>query len=223
MYQNNTGGGLMVDIDLRLYVITDENLSLETGLMEKVRQAIEGGATVIQYRAKNKSSKQIYSEATALKKLCREYGIPLIINDRVDIAVAVDADGVHVGQDDLPVEVVRRIIGNGKIVGLSTKTLEQVVEANTLPVDYIGFGSVFPTTTKKDATLSGIEMLREAVKLSIQPVVAIGGINAENVDSVLQTGCENVAVVSAVFSADSPFKAAQLLKQKILKGRRWRV
>jgi len=213
----------MVDIDLRLYVITDERLTLENGLVEKVRQAIEGGATAIQYRAKNKSSKQIYREATALKKLCREYGVPLIINDRVDIVAGIDADGVHVGQDDLPVEVVRRIIGNSKIVGLSTKTLEQVVEANTLPVDYIGFGSVFPTTTKKDATLSGIEMLKEAVKLSIQPVVAIGGINADNIEKVLQTGCKNIAVVSAVFSANNPLKAAQILKQKLLKGRRWRA
>jgi len=212
-----------VEINLSLYIITDEKLTLETGLVEKVKQGIEGGATVVQYRAKNKNSNQIYRETTALKKLCRDYGIPFIINDRVDIAVAVDADGVHVGQDDLPVEVVRRIIGNNKIVGLSTKTVGQVLEANTLPIDYIGFGSIFPTTTKKDAILSGIEMLSEAVKLSIQPVVAIGGINIDNVDRVLQTGCGNIAVVSAVFSTDNPLKTVQILKQKLLKGKKWKV
>ncbi|NPA58300.1 MAG: thiamine phosphate synthase [Aquificae bacterium] len=205
-------------MDLSLYIITDENLTLEKGLVEKVRLALEGGATAVQYRAKNKTAKQMYREANALRKLCREKGVPFIVNDRVDLAVAVNSDGVHVGQEDLPVEAVRRIVGWERIVGLSTKNLSQVREANGLPVDYIGFGSVFPTGTKEDATVSGIEMLKEAVKLSIQPVVAIGGINLSNIDRVIETGCKNVAVVSAVFSAEDVLTATKKLKEKLKKG-----
>ncbi len=204
----------MKHIDLSLYVITDENL-LRSNLIKAVEEAIKGGATVVQYRAKNKSSLQMYREAQQIKKVCNKYKVPLIINDRVDIAVAIDADGVHIGQEDLPVEVVRRIIGFDKILGLSTKNLKQVKEANFLPVDYIGFGSVFPTETKKDAKVTGLEDLRKAVELSLVPVVAIGGITKENVDQVLKTGCNNIAVVSAVFKGKSIFKNAKELKNKI--------
>ncbi len=188
----------MKKIDLSLYVITDENL-IKKDIEKAVEKAIKGGATVIQYRAKNKDTRDMYEEAIKIKKVCDKYSIPLIINDRLDIALAVDADGVHIGQEDMPVEVARRILGYNKIVGLSTKTLKQVREANKLPVDYIGFGSIFPTETKKNVKVSGLELLKKAVELSIQPVVAIGGINLSNVESVLETGCKNIAVVSAVF------------------------
>ncbi len=188
----------MKKIDLSLYVITDENL-IKKDIERAVEKAIKGGATVIQYRAKNKDTKDMYEEAVRIKKVCDRYSVPLIINDRVDIALAVNADGVHLGQEDMPVEVARRIVGNEKIIGLSTKTLEQVKQANKLPVDYIGFGSIFPTETKKDVKVSGIEVLKKVLEVSIQPVVAIGGINLDNVEEVLQTGCKNIAVVSAVF------------------------
>ncbi len=188
----------MKKIDLSLYVITDENL-IKKDIERAVEKAIKGGATVIQYRAKNKDTKDMYEEAVRIKKVCDRYSVPLIINDRVDIALAVNADGVHLGQEDMPVEVARRIVGNEKIIGLSTKTLEQVKQANKLPVDYIGFGSIFPTETKKDVKVSGIEVLKKVLEISIQPVVAIGGINLDNVEEVLQTGCKNIAVVSAVF------------------------
>ena len=209
----------MKQIDLSLYAITDENLIKPENLAEAVEQAISGGATVIQYRAKNKNSRQMYQEAVMIKKVCDKYGIPLIINDRVDIAIAVNADGVHVGQEDLDVEVVRRIIGFDRILGLSTKNLEQVKKANSLPVDYIGFGSIFPTTTKENAKVSGIETLKEVIKLSIQPVVAIGGINHKNVIEVLKTGCKNVAVVSAIFGSKDVYSATKKLKAVIEKGR----
>ncbi len=188
----------MKKIDLSLYVITDENL-LKKDLEKAVQEAIEGGATVIQYRAKNKDTKDMYEEATRIKKICDKYSIPLIINDRVDIAIAVDASGVHVGQEDMPVEVVRRLIGFNKILGLSTKNIKQVKEANNLPVDYIGFGSIFPTNTKDNAKIAGLENLKKALDISIQPIVAIGGINHKNIQQVLETGCKNIAVVSAVF------------------------
>jgi thiamine-phosphate pyrophosphorylase len=207
----------MKNIKLSLYVITDEKLLEGKDIAKAVEQAILGGADIIQYRAKNKTSKQMYQEAVLIKKICDRYRKPLIINDRVDIALAVDADGVHVGQDDLDVEVVRRIIGFEKILGLSTKNIKQVEEANKLPVDYIGFGSVFPTSIKKDATLSGLEKLKKAVQTSIQPVVAIGGINEENIQQVLSTGCENIAVVSAVFGSEDINKKAKRLKEIISK------
>ncbi|WP_457639881.1 thiamine phosphate synthase [Persephonella sp.] len=206
-----------MELDLSLYVITDEKLCFDS-LAQKVEEALQGGATVIQYRAKSKTASQMYQEAVVLKKVCRKYGVPFIINDRVDIAVAVDADGVHVGQDDIPAEAVRRIIGNQKILGLSTKNIQQVKEANLLPVDYIGFGSIFPTGTKEDATLAGLEKLKEAVELSVQPVVAIGGINAENAEEVIKTGCAGIAVVSAVFSGsnvkENTYKLAELVKNR---------
>ncbi|WP_456401355.1 thiamine phosphate synthase [Persephonella sp.] len=201
--------------DLSLYVITDERLINPNKLYDSIKLTILGGASVIQYRAKNKSSKEMYSEALIIKKVCSEFNIPFIVNDRVDIATAVDADGVHVGQDDLDVEVVRRIIGFKKILGLSTKNLEQVEKANKLPVDYIGFGSVFPTDTKKDAINVGLDDLREAVKISIQPVVAIGGIKADNLEKVLKTGCKNIAVVSEIFKDDLIFENTKNLRNII--------
>lgn len=205
------------NLKLSLYVITDEKLLEGKDIVKAVEEAILGGADVIQYRAKNKSSREMYQEAVQIKKLCGKYNKPLIINDRVDIALSVDADGVHVGQEDLDVEVVRRLIGFDKIVGLSTKNLKQVEEANRLPVDYIGFGSIFPTETKKDAKVSGLDQLKKAVELSIQPVVAVGGINEQNIQSVLDTGCENVAVVSAVFRNKNIKQNTKRLKEIINK------
>ncbi len=205
----------MKSIDLSLYVITDENLLKGRNIADAVEKAVQGGATVVQYRAKNKNSRDMYTEAVVIKKICDRYKIPFIINDRVDIALAVNADGVHVGQNDLDVEVVRRIIGFDKILGLSTKTIKQVKEANNLPIDYIGFGSIFSTKTKNDAVKAGLEKLKEALKLSIQPVVAIGGINYDNVDQVLQTGCKNIAVVSAVFGSEDIYRNTKSLKEKL--------
>ncbi len=208
----------MKKLDLSFYVITDENL-IKKDIGKAVEKAIKGGATVVQYRAKNKDSKTMYKEAQEIKKVCDRYNVPLIINDRIDIALAVNADGVHVGQEDLDVEVVRRIIGFDKIVGLSTKNLKQVKEANHLPVDYIGFGSIFPTETKEDAKVSGIENLKKAIEISLVPVVAIGGINLSNIDEVLSAGCTNIAVVSAVFKGKEIEENAKKLKSKIKKGK----
>jgi len=199
-----------------LYAITDENL-LKENFVEKIKQALESGVDIIQYRAKKKDAKYMIEEAILLKKLCRKYNVPLIINDRVDIALAIDADGVHVGQEDIPVLYVRKLIGNNKILGLSTKNLKQVEEANKLPVDYIGFGSIFPTDTKEDAKVVGLNNLKEAVRLSLQPVIAIGGIKEDNVDEVLKTGCSGIAVVSAIFAGNNVKKNTENLKEKISK------
>ncbi|NPA51306.1 MAG: thiamine phosphate synthase [Aquificae bacterium] len=209
----------MKKIDLSLYAITDEHL-LKKDIEKAVEQAIKGGATVVQYRAKNKETKDMYEEALKIKKICDRYSIPFIINDRIDIALAVDATGVHIGQEDIPVEVARRLLGTNKIIGLSTKNLKQVKEANKLPVDYIGFGSIFSTKTKEDVKIAGLEALKKALTLSIQPVVAIGGINHQNIDKVLQTGCKNIAVVSAIFKDKKNItQNTKSLYEKIKKGK----
>ncbi len=197
-----------------LYAITDENL-LKENFVEKVEKALKSGVDIIQYRAKKKDAKDMIEEAIMLKKLCVKYNVPLIINDRVDVALAIDADGVHVGQEDIPVLYVRKMVGNNKIVGLSTKNLRQVEEANKLPVDYIGFGSIFPTNTKEDAKVAGLENLKEAVKISLQPVVAIGGIKENNIEEVLKTGCDGVAVVSAIFAGENTEEKTKSLKERI--------
>jgi thiamine-phosphate pyrophosphorylase len=204
-------------LDLSLYVITDEKLLKNRNIGKAVEEAIKGGATIIQYRAKEKDARDMYNEATIIKKVCDKYNIPFIVNDRVDLAMAVDADGVHIGQEDLHPEVVRRLIGFDKIIGYSTKNLEQVKEANSLPIDYIGFGSIFPTSTKKDIVLNSIDTLKEIISISVQPVVAIGGINIENIGEVLKAGCSNIAVVSAVFKDENVFENSKRLKEKIIR------
>lgn len=197
-----------------LYAITDEHL-LKEDFTKKVEKALKSGVDIIQYRAKKKNAKDMIEEAIALKKLCIKYNVPLIINDRVDIALAVDADGIHVGREDIPVLYIRKLIGNNKILGLSTKNLKHVEEANKLPVDYIGFGSIFPTNTKEDAKVAGLEKLKKAVKISLQPVVAIGGINENNIDAVLKAGCSGVAVVSAIFAGENIEENTKNLKEKV--------
>lgn len=197
-----------------LYAITDEHL-LKEDFTKKVEKALKSGVDIIQYRAKKKDAKDMIEEAIALKKLCIKYNVPLIINDRIDIALAIDADGVHVGQEDIPVLYVRKLIGNNKILGLSTKNLNHVEEANKLPVDYIGFGSIFPTNTKENAKVAGLEKLKKAVEISLQPVIAIGGINENNIDEVLKTGCSGVAVVSAIFAGENIEENTKNLKEKI--------
>lgn len=197
-----------------LYAITDEHL-LKEDFTKKVEKALKSGVDIIQYRAKKKDAKDMIEEAIALKKLCIKYNVPLIINDRIDIALAIDADGVHVGQEDIPVLYVRKLIGNNKILGLSTKNLNHVEEANKLPVDYIGFGSIFPTNTKENAKVAGLEKLKKAVEISLQPVIAIGGINENNIDEVLKTGCSGVAIVSAIFAGENIEENTKNLKEKI--------
>ena len=205
-------------LDLRLYVITDENLLKDMDIALAVEEAIKGGATVIQYRAKKKNGREMFYEALKIKEKCERYNIPLIINDRVDIALAVGSDGVHVGQDDLPVEEVYRLTDGKMYIGLSTKNLNQVYEANRIDfIDYIGFGSIFPTSTKEDITLNGLEILEKVVKISNKPVVAIGGINHKNVKDVLKTGCKNIAVVSAVFKDKNIYENTLRLRELIEK------
>ena len=197
---------------LKLYLVTDRSLSLGRSLEEVIVEAVKGGVTMVQLREKECSTSEFVEQAMRLKQVLAPYNVPLIINDRVDVALAVDADGVHIGQSDMPYELVRQLLGNQKIIGLSVESMDKLHRANQLDVDYIGISPVFATSTKTDtATPFGIEGLRRAVEQSVHPTVAIGGMNATTIPDVLATGVNGVAVVSAICSAPSPFQAASNL------------
>ena len=197
---------------LKLYLVTDRPLSLGRDIEEIVREAVEGGVTMVQLREKECPTGEFVALAKRLKALLAPLGVPLIINDRVDVALAVDADGVHIGQSDMPYEVARRLLGKEKIIGLSVENFEDLEVANTLDVDYVGISPVYGTPTKSDtAEPFGLEGLRRAVEMSVHPTVAIGGMNAQTIGEVMAAGTDGVAVVSAICSAPSPRKATEEL------------
>jgi thiamine-phosphate pyrophosphorylase len=196
---------------LSLYLVTNESMEIED-LLNKVEAAIQGGVTMVQLREKNSSGKLFLKKALALKSLTEKYGIPLVINDRVDIALAAEADGVHVGQSDLPAAFVRKIVPPSMFVGVSCSTVEEAIEAEKQGADYLGVGAVFPTNSKKDAQLLEKGMLESIVENTSLPVVAIGGINQENVKQLNDTGIDGIAVVSAILSSSNPKQAAEMLK-----------
>lgn len=195
---------------LRLYLVTDRGLSLGRDIAWVVEEAVKGGVTMVQLREKDIDTRQFIELGLELKELLRPTGVPLIINDRVDVALAVDADGVHIGQSDMPYEVARRLLGPTKIIGLSAENMAQVEEANALDIDYIAISPVYSTATKTDtAPPFGIDGLREAVRLTRHPSVAIGGMNAGTAPAVFATGVDGIAVVSAICGAPDPRKAAE--------------
>ncbi len=198
---------------LKLYLVTDRELSLGRSLEEVVSEAVAGGATIVQLREKETSTGEFIELAFRLKEILKPYNIPLIINDRVDVALAVDADGVHIGQSDMPYELARKLLGPHKIIGLSVENMDDLIKANELDVDYVGISPVYGTPTKTDtAEPFGLEGLREAVKLSKHPTVAIGGMNAKTIGDVMATGTNGVAVVSAICSATNIAQATAELK-----------
>ncbi len=183
---------------------------------EQVRLACEGGADMIQFRDKVMDDKELFETSVRLKDICKKYGVYFTVNNRTDIADISEADGVHLGQKDLPAYYARKILGQQKIVGISASGIEKVLEAEKMPVDYIGCGAIFPTETKTDVTVRGLEVLKEIKKRNIcKPVIAIGGINKDNVAEVIKAGADGVAVVSAVCGAVDIKKAAQEMKNRI--------
>ncbi|MDR2624422.1 MAG: thiamine phosphate synthase [Methanobrevibacter sp.] len=196
--------------NLRTYLVTNRDNKTDEEFFDIVEQAILGNVSIVQLREKTANSKEFYEVAIQLKKLCDRYDVPLIINDRVDIAIAVDCDGVHVGDEDIPSDVVRDVIGDDKIVGISASTVDDAIAAENAGADYIGTGAVFPTKSKDKEVIS-IERLKEVVKSVNIPVVAIGGINEDNVSSLKNTGVKGVAVISAIMNSDDPKKTAEYL------------
>ena len=204
---------------LRLYLVTDRNLALGRRLEDVVMAAVRGGVTMVQLREKECTSREFLELALSLKSCLSGSGVPLIINDRVDIALACDADGVHVGQSDLPCDVVRRLMGPDRIVGLSVESIDDAVKANSADVDYIGISPVFSTPTKTDtAPALGLEGIRKITAVSRHPSVRIGGLNCGNAGQVILAGADGVSVVSAIMSAPDPEKAAAGLSSIIFEA-----
>jgi thiamine-phosphate pyrophosphorylase len=207
MKQNN--------LSYKMYLVTDLFGGTEEELLGKVEKALEGGVTLVQLREKEADGKEFYERSLRLKKLLDRFHVPLIINDRVDVALAVGASGVHVGQDDLPLKVVRSLVGD-MIVGVSVRTVQEAQQAVEDGADYIGVGSVFPTSTKLDAKGITKEELIEITESIRIPAVAIGGITAENIEKLNGTGIRGAAVVSAILKSQDPKKAAEELNEKLV-------
>ena len=199
--------------DLLLYAVTDRSWLGEQTLAEQVAEALAGGATFIQLREKDMTDEEFLAEALEIKEICKKYNVPFIINDNVDVALQCDADGIHVGQEDMAAGLVREKLGKDKILGVSAQTVEQAVLAEKNGADYLGVGAVFNTSTKLDAEDVSFEMLQKICKSVKIPVVAIGGISKNNIGKLKSSGIVGVAVVSAIFAqSDIKGAAAELLK-----------
>ena len=199
---------------LLLYAITEERGSRQRPLIEMVKEALEGGVTILQLREKHLSDEELMTEALEIKELCHSYGVPLIINDNVELALRCGADGVHVGIEDTPVAEIRAKAGNDFIIGATAKTVEQATAAELAGADYIGVGAVFPSSTKQNAVRITNAQLREITSAVSIPAVAIGGITLENISQIDCSTLSGIAVVSAVFGAEDITQAAKELIAK---------
>lgn len=203
-------------IDTTMYFITDSSAVSEEKLLDVVEQACKGGATIIQLREKNKTTREYIELAKKVHKITMCYNIPLIIDDRADVAVAINADGVHVGQSDMPVDIARKLIGQNKIVGATAKTVPQAIEAYKNGADYLGVGAIYPTTTKVKTVITSVETLRDIVNAVPINVNAIGGLNKDNIYVLKNSGISGVCAVSAIMKAENPQKATAELKKAFL-------
>ena len=203
-------------IDYSLYLVADSSFLAADTAETKLAEAIEGGVTIVQLRAKDISAAEFYNLALKMKMVTAYYNVPLIINDRVDIAMAVDADGIHTGQEDIPAKEVRKLAGAEKIIGISVSNIAESDKAELDGADYLGAGAMFPTKTKSDAKYVSMKELREIKKRVKIPVVAIGGINSENAEEILSAGVDGIAVVSAILGEevikDAALKLGKLIK-----------
>lgn len=200
----------MKAIDWSLYLITDRSILAGRNLIETVRKALTGGVTILQYREKSAPTRVMIEEASVLRELCRSFDVPFIINDRLDVAIAVDADGVHLGQDDMPPHIARRILGANKIIGLTVHNEKELSDAHRLDINYVSFAPVFPTSTKPDhQSPLGIEGVRRLASLSRLPSVAIGGIKEHHLEALAKTGINGICVVSAILGSENPQEAAK--------------
>ena len=203
--------------DLLLYAVTDRIWIGDSTLYEQVEAALKGGATFIQLREKQLDEKAFLEEAREIQKLCKHYHVPFVINDNVGIAKEIDADGVHIGQSDMETREVRAKLGPDKIIGVSAQTVEQAKLAEAHGADYLGVGAVFPTGSKADAVEVDHQVLKDICQAVSIPVIAIGGITAENVQTLSGSGICGIAVISALFARKDIEKAAKQLKERTLK------
>jgi thiamine-phosphate pyrophosphorylase len=205
------------NIDYTLYLVTDRKLMSTEKLEDAVEQAILGGCTLVQVREKNCSSIEFFEIAKSIKDITDKYNIPLIINDRIDIALAVDAAGVHIGQDDIPTRVARKLIGKNKILGISASNYDEAIKAYKDGADYLGIGAMFATDTKKNVKLTSINELGAIIKDIPIPIVVLGGINEDTIRNFKNLAIDGFAVVSAVISKSDIKAAAEKLKNEIKK------
>ena len=211
----------MKKIDTRLYFITDSTNYAEEEFLFRVEESLKGGVTLLQLREKEKSAREYIKIAEKVHNITKKYNVPLIIDDRVDVALAVDAEGVHLGQSDMPVRVARKLMGEDKIVGATAKTVPQANEAYEQGADYLGVGAIFPTTTKVKTVLTSTETLNDICKAVPIPVNAIGGLNKNNIDILKGIPIAGICVVSAIMKADSPQKSAVELIERAKELRIW--
>lgn len=194
-------------IDTTMYFITDSTFCGEEEFLHRVEDALRGGVTLLQLREKNKTTREYIDLAEKVHALTVKYNVPLIIDDRIDVAMAVDAEGVHLGQSDMPVATARKILGDDIIIGATTKTVPQALEAYEQGADYLGVGAIYPTTTKVKTVLTSVETLADICRAVPIPVNAIGGLNKDNIDVLKDADIAGICVVSAIMKADSPYDA----------------
>ncbi len=203
--------------DIDLYFITDSKLTRRT-VLEDVRSAIKAGVRIIQYREKDLCTREMINEAEKIGRLCKKNNVLFIINDRVDIALAVDADGVHLGNEDMHYSAARKILGNMKTIGLTIHNVSEAIEAERIGADYIGISPIFETKTKPDAgTPAGIDLIKYIKKIVKIPFVAIGGINEDNVKSVIEAGARSIAVISAIVTKGDVKKECKKFREVIIR------
>ncbi len=204
----------MKKFDSSLYFITDSSGFTEEDFLYRVELALKGGVTLLQLREKDKTTREYITLAEKVHNLTQMYNVPLIIDDRVDVALAVNAEGVHVGQSDMPVSLARKLMGENKIVGATTKTVDQAKEAYEQGADYLGVGAIYPTTTKVKTVLTSTDTLKDICYSVPIPVNAIGGLNKDNIDVLEGIPISGICVVSAIMKADDPKKATEELKAR---------
>jgi thiamine-phosphate pyrophosphorylase len=203
----------MINEQIKLYLVTDETACLGRDIFWVVEEAVKGGVTMVQLREKSLSTRAFIERAIKMKALLAPYQVPLIINDRVDVALASDADGVHVGQSDMPYSILKKLVPSGKIIGLSAENKQDVIEAENWDLSYLAVSPLLATSSKMDHTEPwGMEGLRWAKENSKHPLVVIGGLNTSNTQEAMYNGAKGIAVISAICSAASPFEAASYLK-----------
>ncbi len=205
----------MKKINTRLYFITDSSQYTEQEFLSRVRSALSGGVTLMQLREKDRTTRECIDLAKKVHEIAQQFGVPLIIDDRVDVALASGAEGVHLGQSDMQIDVARKIVGEDFIIGATTKTVEQALEAFEQGADYLGVGAIYPTTTKVKTVLTSTETLDKICKAVPIPVNAIGGLNKDNIDVLKGIGIKGVCAVSAIMKAPDPKTAAEELSQAV--------
>jgi len=203
------------DLDTSLYFITDSTGFGEAEFLQRIEVALQGGVSFLQLREKAGSTREYLDLAEKVHALTKQYSVPMIIDDRLDVAMAVDAEGVHLGQSDMPVATAREIWGQEKIIGATAKTVEQAMDAYTQGADYLGVGAIYPTTTKVKTVLTSVDTLRDICKAVPIPVNAIGGLNTDNIDVLKGVPIAGICVVSAIMKAEDPKLAAEQLRESM--------